>query len=264
VKRVSVRAPAPAAAPAKQTRPAAERRFTVVIDPGHGGRDPGAVSRDGKVKEKDVSLGIARRMKQALEKQSDRAKVVLTRTGDTTMSLQSRTELANSLKADLFISIHCNSIDDTVSKGIETFYLSPTSCRKSMELAAKENGVSVSKMNEVQAVLLDLATTSKKTESDKLARIIQHSIISRLGGTQASSIDRGVRQAPFHVLLGARMPAVLVECAFISNPREKKKLQDPDYLNKLALGMAEGTIKYVTGAASMGSPVVTVRRDGPF
>lgn len=203
--------------------------------------------------EKDVTLNIARRMKRALEKKGKLTKVVLTRKGDTTMSLQSRTELANSLNADLFISIHCNSIDDTISKGIETFHLSPASCNKAMELAAKENGVSISQMNDIQAALLDLATESKKTESLQLARIIQHSIISQLGGAQASGINRGVRQAPFHVLLGAKMPAVLVECAFISNPREKRKLQDPDYLNKVARGMAEGAIKYVSGDRAIAS-----------
>ncbi len=203
--------------------------------------------------EKDVTLNIARRMQQALEQRKTGIKVVLTRTDDKTMSLQSRTEFANALNADLFVSIHCNSIDDTVSKGIETFYLSRASCNKSMELAAKENGVSLSKMNDIQAALLNMDAGSKKTESHRLAQIIQDSIISHLGGPNASSIDRGVKQAPFHVLIGAKMPAVLVECAFISNPREKRKLQDPDYLNRVARGISEGAITYVTAATALAS-----------
>lgn len=248
------RQPGPNRAQAKPRESVKPRGFVVVVDPGHGGKDPGAVSRDGRVKEKDVTLEIARRMKRELEGQGKHIKVVLTRTDDSTMSLASRTSLANSLDADLFISIHCNSIDDTVSKGIETFYLSPASSATAMQLAARENGVSLSKMDDLQAVLLDLSMTSQKAESDKLAHVIQETIIEHLGGQKASSADRGVRQAPFRVLLGAKMPAVLVECAFISNPREKRKLQDPHYLSRLAQGMAAGACIYAGQLSDIPTP----------
>jgi N-acetylmuramoyl-L-alanine amidase len=228
------------------------REFVVAIDPGHGGKDPGAVSADGRLKEKNLTLEIATMLKMTLESKNPTLKVVLTRSDDRHLSLEERIAIANSANADLFISIHCNSAADASSKGIETYYFSKASSGAAMKAAARENGLPLSKMSDVEATLLDLMVTSKKSESAKLA-ISVHSALSRSqrkAGTTAR--DRGVRQAPFYVLLGAKMPAILVECAFISNKRERGKLTSPEYVASIADKIADGAANYVKGLDSQG------------
>ena len=235
----------------KMINPSA-KEFVVAIDPGHGGKDPGAVSQDGCLKEKDLVLEIAKRLKTTLESKNPPLKVVLTRSDDRHLSLEDRVALANSANADLFISIHCNSAEDSSSKGIETYYLNKASSRGAMRVAARENGIPLSKMSDIEATLVDLMVTSKKSESAKLA-ISVHSYLSlNQKGAGTPARDRGVRQAPFYVLLGAKMPAILVECAFISNRRERGKLTSPAYLTSIAERIAEGAANYLKGLDGQG------------
>jgi N-acetylmuramoyl-L-alanine amidase len=226
------------------------KEFVVAIDPGHGGKDPGAVSQDGCLKEKDLTLEIAKRLKTTLESRNPPLRVVFTRSDDIHLSLEDRVALANSADADLFISIHCNSAEDSSSKGIETYYLNKANSRGAMRVAARENGIPLSKMSDMEATLVDLMVTSKKSESAKLA-ISVHSALS-LNQKGAAARNRGVRQAPFYVLLGAKMPAILVECAFISNKRESRKLTNPAYLTSIAERIAEGAANYLKGLDGQG------------
>jgi N-acetylmuramoyl-L-alanine amidase len=228
------------------------KEFVVAIDPGHGGKDPGAVSQDGCLKEKDLVLEIAKRLKTTLESKNPPLKVVLTRSDDRHLSLEDRVALANSANADLFISIHCNSAEDSSSKGIETYYLNKASSRGAMRVAARENGIPLSKMTDIEATLVDLMVTSKKSESAKLAISVHSSLSLNRKGAGTPARDRGVRQAPFYVLLGAKMPAILVECAFISNKRERGKLTSPAYLTSIAERIAEGAANYLKGLDGQG------------
>ncbi|MFH0822051.1 MAG: N-acetylmuramoyl-L-alanine amidase [Pseudomonadota bacterium] len=226
------------------------RKYVVVIDPGHGGRDPGAVSGDGLVKEKDVVLEIASRVKKEMESDKDPVKIVLTRKEDESLSLKDRTEIANSADADVFISIHCNSTTDNISKGTEIYFLSPACSQRAMRVAARENGIPLSSMSDVEATLLDLMVTSKKSESEKLAQTVHDNFVRTLGNGSGRREHRGIRSAPFYVLIGANMPSILIEAAFLSNPNETRKLTSADYLQKLASAVAQGTREYLRGLSA--------------
>jgi N-acetylmuramoyl-L-alanine amidase len=221
------------------------REFVIAIDPGHGGKDPGAISQDGRLKEKDLTLEIAKKLKTILETKDSSLRVVLTRSDDRHLSLEERTAVANSADADLFISIHCNADADSRSSGIETYYLSKASSKGAMKVAARENGIPLSKMSDIEATLLDLMVTSKKSESAKLATAVHDSLCQKRNAGRTAARDRGVRQAPFYVLLRAKMPAVLVECAFISNKRERGKLTSSTYLASIADKIADGATNYL-------------------
>lgn len=228
------------------------KTFVVVIDPGHGGKDPGAVSQDGRIKEKDVTLDIAKRLRNRLEESIPGSRVILTRNDDSTLTLSQRTSLANSLNADLFLSIHGNGFGDSRAKGIETFYLSKASSRGSMRVAARENGISLARMSDLEATLLDLMVTSKKNESDAVANIVHSSLAQNLLPRDPSARDRGVKTAPFYVLLGAKMPSILVECAFITNARDRNRLGSLNHLELIADGITSGTVKYLRGLDDRG------------
>ncbi len=228
--------------------------FVIVLDPGHGGKNPGAVSKDGLVREKDVTLNIAKRLKKLLEKKNPGISVALTRNDDTFMSLTERTSVANSLNSDMFLSIHCNAADDSRSRGIETFYLSKASSMAAMRVAARENGIPFGKMTDLEATLLDLMVSSKKSESSELAETIHKSLIDKLKAQPAlSARDRGVKRAPFYVLLGAKMPAVLVECAFISNSSEKSGLTRSENLDSISQAISEGINDYFASVGNKGA-----------
>jgi len=237
---------------AQHAAQACPKKFVVVLDPGHGGKDPGAVSADGKLKEKDVTLAVAKRLQRLLRKKMPSVTVALTREDDRFLSLQERTELANRMNADIFVSLHCNGTTDSVSRGIETFYLSKSSSPRARRIAARENGIPLSKMSDLEATLLNLMVTAKTTESDALAKEVHSSIIRTLKRHASGGRDRGVRRAPFYVLLGATMPAILVECAFISSSRERDKLTSGEYLDSIAGGLAEGTLHYLQGLGDRG------------
>jgi len=222
-------------------------KLLVVLDPGHGGRDPGAVSADGSVKEKEVTLEVAKRVKQRLASLDPLVRVELTRSDDRFLALEERTAQANGTHADLFISIHCNADIDSSSKGVETFYLSKATSRTAMRLAARENAISLGKMTDLEATLLDLMLNSKKSESHKLAGSVHRGLVGSVKSLIPSLKDRGVRPAPFYVLLGAQMPAILVECAFLSNNKEKARLTSPAFLESVADGIAKGASDYLRG-----------------
>ena len=240
--------------PAKPLKPSAEAKKrmgslleqfglsvrTVMIDPGHGGKDPGAQGLYG-VTEKDVNLRFAKILGEALRKKG--FNVLFTRTTDVFIPLETRTEMANSKGADLFVSIHCNSHSDADSEGLETYSLNLANSRDSVRVAARENAVSQKKVSDLQAILTDLMLSSKTAESRDLARLVQKRSLAELRGSWRTR-DRGPHEAPFFVLIGANMPAVLVELGYITNPDEAKRLTSDAYLNALAKGMVEGIAAY--------------------
>lgn len=242
--------PAPPALnpPPRTENPRPDRRFIVVVDPGHGGKDPGAVSSDGKLKEKDVTLALAKRIKTLLEapRSGGTITVSLTRSDDCFLTVAERTAFANDAEADLFISIHCNAYPDPSASGVETYFLSKAKSKRAMMVAARENGIPLATMTDLEATLLDLMVTSKKSESERLAQAVHESLTSHIR-LPRPRMDRGVKQAPFYVLLGVTMPAVLVECAYLSNSGETAKLSDPRYVDLVAEGIAAGVKSYVKG-----------------
>ncbi len=138
------------------------------------------------------------------------------------------------------------------AKGIETFFLDKASSPRAMRVAARENGIPLTKMSDLESTLLDLMITSKKTESTELAKTVHAAMARGLERSAVSVRNRGVKQAPFYVLLGAKMPAVLVECAFISNNREQRKLSSPEYLGNVSEGLANGAALYIRGLGEDG------------
>jgi N-acetylmuramoyl-L-alanine amidase len=223
----------------------------VVIDPGHGGYDPGTRSARG-VAEKDLALALGTRLAHALEGLG--VMVRLTRSDDSFLSLAERTRLANRESADLFISIHLNS---SPTSGIETFYLNNTTDRATVRLAQMENGVESRAGDRTSAnlsyILSDLRQGDKANESVALAQMIQAESVaaaSRAAGGEVA--DLGARKGPFFVLVGAEMPAVLVECGFLSNAAEAQRLADVGYQQALADGIAAAVIQYMSGGVAVG------------
>lgn len=209
---------------------------TVCIDPGHGGLDHGKTSANG-VMEKDINLELARIMKDQLESELG-LHVVLTRDDDRLLSLTERTEIANRAAADIFVSVHCNSWFSSRSGGFEAYFLSPARSESERALARYENtsgGESISgPSGDIDFIVWDLVQNEYINESSTFAEFVQLEMSERLGIR-----NRGVKQANFMVLQGAKMPAVLIETAFLSNPTEEALLQDPEFHRKLADGMVE-------------------------
>lgn len=220
---------------------------TVVIDPGHGGKDPGAIGPRG-LKEKDVVLDVGKKLGKIL-KDKYRMNVTYTRKKDVFIPLNERTEIANSKKADLFISIHVNANRLRRLNGIETYILNWTNDKEAMRVAARENAISFKKMqkvqDELQMILQDLARDNKRDESVMLARSVQDSLISTLKKKHRRITDLGVKQALFYVLIGAEMPSILIEVSFISNREEEKRLSKNSYKNKIAEAIAKGVMSYI-------------------
>jgi N-acetylmuramoyl-L-alanine amidase len=220
----------------------AQPLFVAVVDPGHGGEKEGAVGPAG-AREKVIALQIARRVATRLRKQGGR--VVLTRTGDVSVPLAQRAALANAERADLFISIHLNAMPGAArarARGVETYFLSAdASDASATAVAARENadrlaGEPVVDPNDpVSGILQDLADTDALRESSRLAYTLHERLVSRLAAE-----DRGVKQAPFYVLAGARMPAVLLEVGFVSHADESRKLETPAYQEEVAQAIADG------------------------
>jgi N-acetylmuramoyl-L-alanine amidase len=223
----------------------------IVIDPGHGGHDPGAVGPRG-LYEKDVVLDIALKLKKILLG-DPRNEVFLTRETDVFIPLEERTVIANKKNADLFVSIHANASPRRKTNGIETYLLNWTDDEEAMRVAARENQISLKKMKEMNRkmdvldiIMSDLMRQNKRDESIKLAHHIQNSIISTLDNGNKNVLDLGVKQALFYVLFGARMPSVLVEVSFISNPEEEKLLSKESYRMQIAEAIAEAINKYLS------------------
>lgn len=217
----------------------------IIIDPGHGGRDYGAPGYLKGVHEKDVVLQISRRLAKKI-RQELKYEVYLTRNSDRFLTLEERTAIANTKSADLFISIHTNSHKDRRAHGIETYFLNLATDDEAIRVAAMENATSTKNISDLQTILSDLMQNAKINESSRLAGFVQNSLVSHLRNKRYGRIkDKGVKQAPFYVLLGAQMPAVLVETSFISNPRECKRLTTPKYQERLCEAIIKGIKTYI-------------------
>jgi N-acetylmuramoyl-L-alanine amidase len=221
----------------------------IVLDPGHGGKDPGARGIDGIV-EKDVVLDITRLVAERLRNELG-ASVVLTRNRDVFVPLEDRTAMANAAGADLFISIHANASPHAGLAGVETYYLNNTDDRATIRLAAMENGLGPvgatlrTRTPDLSYILSDLVQQGKLDDSVTLARALQRGVVHRLGEEYRNVPDLGVKQGPFYVLVGAYMPCVLVEVAFLTNPVEGKRLNTPSYRTTIAEGLVEGIRHYM-------------------
>ena len=217
---------------------------TIVIDAGHGGKDPGALSPGGG-QEKDVVLDIAKRLRTILQKRL-KFKVITTRDTDRFIPLEERTGIANTKKADLFISIHANASHNRRAHGVSTYFLNLSTDKQAMELAALENSTSTKNIGQLQSILNDLMQNSKIKESSRLAGCVQGALVGKLRKSYSKVSNLGVKQAPFYVLIGAQMPSILVEVSFISNKMESQRLASPAYRQKIAEGLADGVQKYIS------------------
>lgn len=216
---------------------------TIMIDAGHGGDDPGAIGAL-KTKEKDITLDIANRLKRRLMNNSD-LKVLMTRESDRTLSLKQRVDMTNSSRADLFISIHINSLPYKPLDIIETYYFGPTKDGDTLKLAAAENEGSSYGMSEYNDLIREFGNTLKLQESKVLARKIQKDLFLNMRTLKKDVLDFGVKRAPFVVLLGVKMPSVLVEVACLSNKEQEYKLNKAYYRENIARYLESGILKYL-------------------
>jgi len=232
--------PTPSAGPAGSAR---KHRVRVMIDPGHGGKDPGAIGPTG-LKEKDVVLAIGRKIREKLSR-SGEFDVRMTRDGDVFIPLEERTAMANKGRADLFVSLHINASPNRRAEGFSTYVLSRgASNREDLELAARENGVPIRKLQGVKFIIDDMFTGARKNESLRLAKTVNDAVVRHVSTRYPGVHSLGLKQAPFYVLVGARMTAVLVETSFISNAREESRLRDPLCLDGIADGVVEAVRYY--------------------
>ena len=215
----------------------------IVIDPGHGGHDTGTIGPTG-LEEKNVVLDVALKLRKLLE-QNTGCEVVMTRTDDTFVPLEERTAIANEKSADLFISIHANASPDNSARGIETYYLNFTSSPEALEVAARENASSQEAVHQLQDLIKKIAMTEKIEESEDFARQVQREVYTRVTKVSGAQQDRGIKKAPFVVLIGANMPSVLAEISFLTNPRDEHMLRRSDYREKIAYALFEGIQEYL-------------------
>ena len=221
----------------------------IVIDPGHGGHDTGTIGPNG-LEEKDLDLDVGRRLGKLLETRLGAA-VVYTRKDDTFIPLETRTAIANQARADLFISIHANSSLDADARGVETYYLNFTSSPEALEVAARENAVSEKSIYELQDLVKKIALKEKIEESREFAWDVQQSLHSGLALKSPAIRDRGVKKAPFIVLIGANMPSILAEISFVSNPTDEHRLATSEYRQRIAESLYRGISKYVNGLSGV-------------
>jgi N-acetylmuramoyl-L-alanine amidase len=221
----------------------------IVIDAGHGGHDTGTIGPNG-VMEKDIVLDVALKLGKLLEDRLG-AEVVYTRDDDTFIPLETRTAIANKEGADLFISIHANSSSDPTARGIETYYLNFTSSADALEVAARENAVSDKSIHELQDLVKKIALKEKIEESREFAMDVQKSLYGGLVAKSPGLHDRGVKKAPFIVLIGANMPSILAEISFVSNPIDERKLRASEYRQRVADCLFRGISRYVNGLSGI-------------
>ncbi|UCC66564.1 MAG: N-acetylmuramoyl-L-alanine amidase [Deltaproteobacteria bacterium] len=219
------------------------RSIRVVIDPGHGGEDPGAIGPKGLM-EKDVVLSVAQKLRNKLRRELG-WEVVMTRQDDHFIPLEERTAIANTKGGDLFLSIHANASKNRRLHGIETYFLNFTTDKDALRLAAAESGVSPERISDLQLILYDLMLNAKVNESSQLAECVQRDLTSKLKKKYGKVNDLGVKQAPFVVLFGAKMPSILIEISFISNLREERRLRSERYLDEVATAIFHGLRRYV-------------------
>ena len=221
----------------------------IVIDPGHGGHDTGTIGPNG-LEEKDLVLEVGRRLGKLLETRLG-AEVVYTRKDDTFIPLETRTAIANQQRADLFISIHANSSHDPDARGVETYYLNFTSSPEALEVAARENAVSEKSIYELGDLVKKIALKEKIEESREFAGDVQESLHSGLAAKSPAIRNRGVKKAPFIVLIGANMPSILAEISFVSNPTDEHRLETSEYRQRIAESLYRGIAKYVDGLSGV-------------
>jgi N-acetylmuramoyl-L-alanine amidase len=226
-----------------------EPTLTIMLDPGHGGKDPGAIG-EGRVSEKDVVLTISKRLGRKLTGRLP-VKVIYTRTSDVFVPLEERIARANAAKADLFVSIHANASTNADLQGVETYYLNNTNDRATIRLAALENGIRPGGNHKTDGeaglsyLLSDLIQSGKEEDSIALARHLQDALITRAKDRYPAVRNLGVKKGPFYVLVGAHMPCVLVETAFITHPVEGKYLSKAEYQETLAEGLFLGIARFL-------------------
>jgi N-acetylmuramoyl-L-alanine amidase len=228
----------------------------IVIDPGHGGHDTGTIGPTGLM-EKDLCLDVALRLGKIIRQRLPGAEVVYTRSDDTFISLEERTRIANESRADLFISIHANSSHDHAARGVETYYLNLKGSPDAMEVAARENATAQESIHDLEDIVKKIARSEKIDESREFAADIQDSLARRIQKLNKTVKDRGVRKAPFVVLVGADMPSILTEISFLSNPTDERLLKNPEHRQRLAEGLYQGVASYLQSlnSVTMNSPL---------
>jgi N-acetylmuramoyl-L-alanine amidase len=214
----------------------------IVIDAGHGGHDPGTIGRAG-LQEKDLVLDVALRLEKLLREQLG-AEVVMTRGSDVFIPLEERTAIANARGADLFLSVHANSSPNPRARGVETYFLNFAKNEHAEEVAARENAISEATLKDLQHLVKAIALNSKIDESRDFASEVQEALVDSLRGFDPSLPDRGVHTAPFYVLIGANMPSILAEIAFVSHPGEEKLLKTREYRETIAKSLFQGVARY--------------------
>ena len=214
----------------------------IVLDPGHGGKDPGAIGIGG-IAEKDIVLAVAKKLANKLKEEMG-VQVILTRTDDRFIPLEDRTAIANAQEADLFVSLHMNASPNGEAKGLETYYLDNTTDEASLRLAARENSTSRKNVSDLQFILSDMTQNMKLEDSITLAHRLHQSLVDSMSKRLTDVKDLGVKKALFYVLVGARMPSVLVEMFFITNKTEGRAMSQESYQNAVVDALYEGIAKY--------------------
>ena len=221
----------------------------IVVDAGHGGHDSGTLGVDG-IQEKDVVLDVALRLGKLLRQRLG-SDVIYTRDNDTFIPLETRTAIANKAQADLFISIHANSSHDETARGVEVYYLNFTASPDALEVAARENAVSQNSIFQLSSLVKQITLRDKIEESHEFAADVDASLFNGISGGNAGLKDRGVKKAPFVVLIGANMPSILAEISFVTNPDDARQLRDPNYRQRIAESLYRGVAKYANGLSGV-------------
>jgi len=229
----------------------------IVIDAGHGGHDSGTLGAGG-IEEKDVVLDVALRLGKLLHDRLG-AEIVYTRADDTFIPLETRTAIANKAQADLFISVHANSSPDTSARGVEVYYLNFTSDPEAMEVASRENAVSTQSVHQLSDLVKKIALKDKIDESRELAEDVDESLYKGLEKGNEGLKNRGVKKAPFVVLIGANMPSILAEISFVTNPTDAEELRRPEYRERVAESLYAGVARYAKTINGVKKPVPTER-----
>ena len=226
----------------------------IVIDAGHGGHDSGTLGVDG-IQEKDVVLDVALRVGKLLHERLG-AEIIYTRSDDTFIPLETRTAIANKAQADLFLSIHANSSQDETARGVEVYYLNFTSDPTALDVAARENAVGGQSVHQLSDLVKKITLKDKIAESREFAQDVDSSLFGGLEKGNAGLKNRGVKKAPFVVLIGANMPSILAEISFVTNPKDADQLRDPEYRQRVAESLFKGVAKYEDGLAGVKTPAV--------
>ena len=218
-----------------------ERAPLALLDPGHGGHDPGAQVRG--LNEADLTLDVALRLERLLEKEPG-LEVVLTRRTNAYLSLEERTEIANREGADLFLSVHANTSRNVNASGVETYFLSFAGSPDAEAVAARENSSHVGEMHRLPDIIRAITLNNKLDESRDFAGMVQEALVTRLRRSNASLANRGVKKAPFVVLIGAEMPSVLAEVSFMTNKKDLQLLKTATYKQRIAEALHAAVMRY--------------------